>query len=210
MCLIEYPEWETGGRPDLHDDIGEYGSIGEFYDALEYGAIQLTHHIKGGVNQIDWFSSFYPEMPTMTVTASGAAGFAEVALLIEVIRDQGEAAKSADEVKGPFRSIQDDPDPAASHFQKFVSIREKGLPETHPVKDPAEYTPDDVQCRETLITNFAGLTAALTKFLGGGDWHDFSDRMNSIDSDILACWKNGVTPQYYLPVHHAVPAGRSV
>ena len=42
MCLIEYPEWDTGGKPDYRDDVTEYGSIGEFYDAVEYGARQLA------------------------------------------------------------------------------------------------------------------------------------------------------------------------
>ena len=48
MCLIEYPEWDTGGKPDYQDDVTDYGSIGEFYDALEYGARQLADHIAGG------------------------------------------------------------------------------------------------------------------------------------------------------------------
>ena len=79
MCLIEYPEWDTGGKPEYQDDVTDYGSIGEFYDALEYGARQLAGDIGGPVNQVDLFSAFYRDLPTMTVQTAGRAGWPEVA-----------------------------------------------------------------------------------------------------------------------------------
>ena len=129
MCLIEFPEWETGGKPDFRDNVSEYGSIGEFYDALEHGCELLVSHVKGGVKQTHWFDDFYPDV-TLTVTSSGKDGLAEVQLLMDVIRDQGEAAEQLDEIDQRFRSIKDDPDPSASHFQKFMMIRRAG--HTHP------------------------------------------------------------------------------
>src|SRR4051794_40575720 len=80
MCLVEYPEWDTGGKPTYRDNVTEYGSIGEFYDAVEYGARQLSAEIVGGVRQVDLFSAFYRGIPKLTVDASGAAAFPEVAL----------------------------------------------------------------------------------------------------------------------------------
>ncbi len=141
MCLIEYPEWDTGTRPAYRTTISEYGSIGAFYDALERGARQLAADIRGGVNQVDMFSAFYRDLPTMTVQSSGASAFAEVSLLIDVIRDQGEAAKAADSIAAPNRNTADDSDPEASHYQKFIAIHDGGTPATYPVKDPADLQP---------------------------------------------------------------------
>jgi len=195
MCLIEYPEWDTGGHPDYRDKVSEYGSIGEFYDALEYGALQLATHIRGGINQLDIFSDFYPKLP-MTVRSSGVAGFAEVALLMSVIRDQGEAAKAADEIAAPFRNTLDDPDPSASHYQKFLAIRNAEPPVTYPVRDPATYTSDDHKILKTLTDDFTRFTGVITDLLAGRNPAGFDDLMGTIGSDILTCWKNGVTPQF--------------
>ncbi|BAK36080.1 hypothetical protein MLP_30660 [Microlunatus phosphovorus NM-1] len=194
MCLIEYPEWDTGGEPDLRDDVSEYGSIGEFYDALMHGAKQLKSQIKGGVNQVYWFGQFYPKMPPMQVDDDGTTGFEEVEVLMEVIRDQGEAAKAFDEIAAPFRNTYDDPEPAASHYQKFVSIRNSGLPETYSVKDPSAYTPDDLVCRQKLIDDFAGFTGQITDLLAGRAQE--LPLMEIVGQDILACWQSGVTPQF--------------
>lgn len=196
MCLIEYPEWDTGGHPDYRDDVNEYGSIGEFYDALELGAEQLTPLIRGGVNQVNKFSDFYPELPMMTVDSGGLVGIEEIRLLMKVIRDQGEAAKANDQIEVPFRNALDDPDPAASHYQKFVTIRDSALPATYPAKDPTEYSPEDLSCRKTLIEDFARFTAAVTALLAGREPADFDDLMGTVGQDILTCWQNGVTPEF--------------
>lgn len=199
MCLIEYPEWDTGGHPDYNDTISEYGSIGEFYDALEYGARQLSDQIVGGVNQVDMFSAFYRELPSMTVQHSGAAGIAEVLLLMDVIRDQGEAAKAVDQIKPAYQNTADDSDPEDSHYEKFIKIRDNALPQTYPVKDPAEYTDRDRQLLEILTDNFADFTGALTALLAGRPPADFGAAMATIGSNILSCWKSGVTPQFSKP-----------
>jgi hypothetical protein len=196
MCLIEYPEWDTGGHPDYRDDVTEYGSIGEFYDALEHGARQLAGQIRGGINQVDMFSAFYRDLPTMTVQTSGSAGFAEVALLMDVIRDQGEAAKAADAIAPPNRNTADDSDPDASHYEKFISIRDAGTPPTYPVRDPSAYTAQDRKREQILVENFARFTGQLTELLAGRQPTEFPALMVTIGSNILTCWKSGVTPRF--------------
>ena len=196
MCLIEYPEWDTGTHPAYRSVISEYGSIGAFYDALERGARQLASHIRGGVNQVDMFSAFYRDLPAMTVQSSGTTAFAEVSLLIDVIRDQGEAAKAADKIAAPNRNTADDSDPEASHYQKFVTIREAGTPATYPVKDPSTYSPEDLKRRSILTDDFTRYTAAITELLAGRQPPEFAALMVTIGSNILTCWKSGVTPEF--------------
>lgn len=196
MCLIEYPEWDTGTHPAYRTTISEYGSIGAFYDALERGARQLASQIRGGVHQVDMFSAFYRDLPSMTVQTSGTAGFAEVSLLIDVIRDQGEAARADDEIAGPNRNTADDSEPEASHYQKFLSIRAAGTPPTYPVKDPSTYGPEDLKRRAILIDNFTLFTASITELLAGRRPPEFEALMVTIGSNILTCWKSGVTPQF--------------
>jgi hypothetical protein len=200
MCLIEYPEWDTGGKPDFHDDVTEYGSIGEFYDAVEYGARELAADIVGGRRQVDMFSAFYRSLPKLTVESSGTGAFAEVALLIDVIRDQGEAAKAAETIAAPFRNTADDSHPDLSHYEKFCQIREQALagtlPETYPVKDPSEYTPDDQKRLKILRENFAKFTAALGDLFTGRNPDHFFPLMVTIGGNVLACWRSQVTPTF--------------
>jgi len=198
MCLIEYPEWDTGGRPDFHDTVSEYGSIGEFYDALEYGAALFVEHIKGGVNQVNWFDDAYDGL-TLTVSKNGVHGLAEVALLLDIVRDQGEAAKEVDAIKKEFQSSKDDPEPAASHYEKFMKIRAEGPPATYEVKDPALYSPDDLALQNSVVEKFAHLTDALTVFLSGGDDKEFGKVMAPLADDLQACWKQGVAPRFNRP-----------
>jgi hypothetical protein len=195
MCLVEYPEWDTGGKPDYRDTVTEYGSIGEFYDALEYGAQQLSSQIVGGVNQVDMFSAFYRDLPTMTVDASGAAGYAQVALLIDVIRDQGEAAKAADAIDVPFQNTADDSFPALSHYEKFRRIQ-SALPETYALKDASERTAQDDKRVGILVDNFARFMAMLGDLFAGRNPDAFGPLMVTIGGNILACWKSGVTPRF--------------
>lgn len=200
MCLVEYPEWDTGGKPDYRDDITEYGSIGEFYDAVEYGARQLAGDIVGGRHQVDMFSAFYRSLPRMTVESSGAGAYPEVALLIDVIRDQGEAAKAADAIAVPFQNTADDSHPDLSHYEKFCEIRKQatngGLPATYPVKDPTEHTPDDEKRLRILRENFAAFTVAIGELFAGRNPDGFAPLMVTIGGNILACWKSGVTPRF--------------
>lgn len=217
MCLVEYPEWDTGGKPDLNEDVSEYGSIGEFYDAVEYGARQLSPEIMGGRHQVDMFSAFYRNMPKMTVELSGSAGLSQVSMLIDVIRDQGEAAKRVDEARAgsgasdaapsasmpiepAFQNTADDPQPALSHYDKFLMIRDQAqhheLPETYPVKDLADYSPDDHKRLQILGDNFGQFMAVLGDLFAGRNPDTFAPLMVTLGGNILACWKSGVTPKF--------------
>ena len=197
MCLIEYPEYDTGRVPDLHENVREYGSIGEFYDAVEFGAKQLAEHIHGGVNQIDLFSAFYRNMPKLTVEESGERAFAQVALLIDAIRDQGEGRKSTEQIKKAFRNTADDSKPKESHFEKFYQILNAGeRPPIYRLKDESEYTEDDKALQQILVNNFAELRSILGTLFAGKNPEKFESLMVTIGGNITNCWKNGVLPKF--------------
>ena len=170
MCLIEHPEENhelqelkshlkkfseidpAKHQKHLNKDIGEYQSIGAFYNALRVGALLHQDLIQGGVKQVDYFSAFYRNMPNMKITESGAAGFHQVNLLIDLITDQGEgdtdhkyhnnedkilsaSQNTADntkpkddpdegEIPSAFQNTADDTKPKDDHFAKFTQIRE--------------------------------------------------------------------------------------
>src|ERR1700761_2889186 len=200
MCLIEYPDWLTGSKPAYRSNMTEYDSIGQFYDALEFGAKQLgSAPIVGGRRQVDMFSAFYRRLPRVTVDSSGEEGLAQVLMLLEVIRDQGEAAKADDPIHLPNQNTADDLHQKCSHYNKFCQIRSnpplpKTYAETVPVKDPAAYTDDDRHLEQILIGNFANFVAALNGLFAGNNPDDFVPLMVTIGANILTCWKNGVTP----------------
>lgn len=198
MCLIEIPEYLTGETVDLNENVTEYGSIGEFYKALRYGAAQLKQYLHGGVNQVESFAAYYRNMPSLTVTGSGDDGFDQVELLIDLITDQGEGASEKTEtVLLPFQNTADDIAPDKDHFDKFLSIKNAGsFPETFPVKSPSDYTEQDKQLTAILITEFANLMAALEKLFKGENPQQFFPLMASVGGAIRNCWENGVTPKF--------------
>lgn len=196
MCLIEYPKYETGQEPDYRDTVTEYGSIGEFYDAIEYGAKQLAKEIRGGARQVDLFSAFYRDLPKLTVEACGETAFSQVALLIDAIRDQGEARKSTELIAVPFQNTADDSDPELSHFDKFMRIRNAPLPCTYPLKTPGDVTDRDRALQQILVDNFTALRAALEELCAGRKPGYFEPLMVTIGGNIMNCWKNGVPPMF--------------
>lgn len=196
MCLIEIPEVRTGDPPDYHDTVTEYGSIGEFYDAVEYGAKQLETDIRGGSRQFDLFSAFYRNMPKLTVEDSGAKAFRQVALLLDTIRDQGEGRKSKDLIAQAFRNTADDSNPKLSHFDKFIEIRRAALPLTHPLKPPDDVTDRDRELQQILVDNFTAFRSALEALFSGRRPDRFEPLMVTIGGNITNCWKHGVPPKF--------------
>jgi len=161
MCLIEYPEWKSDDPPDLYDNVKEYPNIGAFYSAVAYGAAHLMEHLHGGVNQVDLFSAFYRNMPSLIVMDSGQVGFRQVDLLIQAITEQGEGiSRAREDIVYSFQNTATDKVPQLSHFEKFIEVRRK-LPETFAVKPECEYSPEDQELLTILLTNFAGLQDAL-------------------------------------------------
>ena len=196
MCLIEYPEWGEG-TVDLHDDVGEYGSIGAFYDALEYGAGLLRSHVRGGVRQVDYFSAFYRNLPALTVPDSGPPGFRQVKLLISVIRSQGEGATSLEVIPSAYRNTADDGAAEKDHYEKFVAIRNGGpLPGTYSTKPDRACTDQDRSLQAELVAKFDELRAAMTSMFAGGDPKAFLAVMVQVGAATQTCWKRGVVPRF--------------
>jgi hypothetical protein len=142
------------------------------------------------------FSAFYRRLPRATVQTSGAEGFAQVALLIDIIRDQGEGAKSATPINEAFQNTADDSEQEVNHYDKFCQIRHERLPATYPVKDPAEYTDEDSKRLAILVANFASFMSMLGDLFAGKNPANFAPLMVTIGGNILACWKSGVTPRF--------------
>ena len=196
MCLIEYPDWESNDPPDLHDDVKEYPNIGAFYEAVAYGAAQLTEYLQGGVRQVDLFSAFYRNMPSLSVTDSGQSGFRQVDLLIQAITEQGEGiARARQDIVYSFQNTATDKAPQLSHFEKFIEVR-RAMPAIYAVKPEAEYSSDDQQRLKILIANFTSLRQALERVFSGRHAGDFLPLMVTVGADIQNCWKHGVTPRF--------------
>lgn len=197
MCLIEYPDWESADQPNLQEDVSQYANIGEFYRAIRYGAEQLQDQIRGGVKQVDFFSSFYRNMPAMTVTESGKNGFYQVGLLFDLITDQGEGiAQSKNDIQTVFQNTADDRNQELDHFDKFEQIRTAPLPATYPLKPSSEYTEQDQEVLEILLEHFAGLRKNLRALFNGKNPEDFVRLMVSVGAAIQNCWKQGVLPRF--------------
>jgi hypothetical protein len=209
MCLIEFPDWSTGSKPAYRSNMTEYDSIGQFYDALEFGARQLkSAPIVGGRRQVDMFSAFYRRLPRVTVDSSGEEGLAQVLMLLDVIRDQGEAAKADDPIHRPNENTADDRYPTLSHYEKFRQIRKqkplpKIYPDTVPVTDPDKYTTAQGHLDRILIDNFAAFVTALNELFAGNHPDDFVPLMVTLGANILTCWRNGVTPKFTDTTHLA-------
>lgn len=198
MCLIEYPEWGVPPPSNFSDERTEYGSIGELYEALVFGAAQMKSHLRGGVKQVDYFSAYYRGYPSMTVTAHGEEGFRQARLLLDTIREQGEGAtKKRERIPRPMQNTADDMQPSMPHFDKFYALRQAPVkPATYPVKPVSEYSPADLELLEILTRNFAGLRVALQHLFAGDNPESFVERMVSVGASLQNCWKHGVTPRF--------------
>ncbi|MBL4688880.1 MAG: hypothetical protein JKY37_30095 [Nannocystaceae bacterium] len=204
MCLVEIPDYAAGkASTSFHSGVKEYGSIGAFYAALREGAQRLKGDIKGGVRQVDLFAAFYRNTPNMVITESGASGFHQVALLIDLITDQGEGqAKEDPSIPAAFQNTADDTQPADDHFAKFNQIKDLGgrdggrLPETYGVKPSCEYSAQDKDVQAVLLEQFTNLRQLLEALFRGDNPDDFFPVMASVGGAIHNCWKHGVTPRY--------------
>ncbi len=112
----------------------------------------------------------------MTVDSSGTEGLAQVLMLLDVIRDQGEAAKADEPRRHGRMEHRRRPTPDSSHYDKFCQIRKpKPLPDTYrdiPVKDPAAYRPDEHPLEQILIGNFEKFIDVLNGLFAGNNPDD--------------------------------------
>lgn len=198
MCLVEYPEWDTQRQPDLREDVKDYGSIAEFYDAVVVGMAELRQHLRGGVKQVDYFGDFYQNAPQLTITRDGSEGFNQAVRLVQIITEQGEGQSEGDaDVPPQYRNTADGFMEKCGHFQKFMSIRESGrFPATYSgVADPAPDSPGH-QAQQILIADFAAFLQTLNTLFSGGDPGNFGCLMAKIGGDVLACWKSNAIPRF--------------
>ena len=200
MCLIEYPEWQTQRQPDLREDQEEYGSIGEFYDAVRDGMRELRHLVRGGINQIEHFGGFYPDLAPLTITADGDAGFRQASALVDVITDQGEGQTEAVEtVPVEMQNTADGMQESWPHYKKFEFIRQSSArPATYTgVRDPEPGTPGH-QAQQILIRDFAAFLATLTEMFSGGQQSSvaFGVQMAKLGGDVLTCWHRNAIPKF--------------
>jgi len=202
MCLIEYPDWATGHKPDLNEDASKYGSIGEFYDAIQYGATLLKDDLRGGVRQLNLFAAFYRNLPIGTISGVGDEGLAQAMMLIDAIREQGEGAgkKAKGQIPSVFQNTADDPNPSLDHYAKFRKIRQAILegnpPKTWPVKQPVDYGDFEKELEGILIQNFGELQMVLRALFAGESPPEFIQTMVTVGANIRNCWKHGVTPRF--------------
>lgn len=198
MCLIEYPEWPDPDQPAPRPEQEQYGSIGEFYAAVKYGATRLADEIKGNVRQVDLFQRYYARSGPQTVTEDGQAGLPQVLGLLEAITEQGEGQSDRySEIPERWRNTADDPEAVVDHFDKFVAIRESGrLPVTYEGEaSPGGDSPGGV-AQKTLVRNFKAFRRTLESLFGGDEAPDFAAQMATLGGNILACWQRGAIPRF--------------
>lgn len=206
FCLIEYPMWIGTETPRGNPDVATYGSIGEFYSAVAVGAAQLQDHIRP-VNQVNHFARFYSHFEGMTITAAGAAGFPQVANIVQAICDQGEGRSdqgvswTQHSVPKAYQNTADDTDPNWSHFQKFMTLwNADNFPETYgAVANPAAGSAGH-KAQLILEANFDAFLDGLDAMFSGGDPKAFMTQMFALGGNILNCWKNGAVPRFGLPI----------
>ncbi|MDD9965763.1 MAG: ferritin-like domain-containing protein [Myxococcales bacterium] len=198
MCLIEIPEDLTGEPPALDQDVTAYGSIGQFYQAVEFGAAQLRGQLRGGVRQVGHFGAAYRNAPSLVVTESGQAGFDQARLLLDLITDQGEGiGRDNRGVLPVFQNTADDISPGEDHFDKFRQIKyNPPLPEVFTAKPAKQYTPEDLALQANLVERFTALRAALTALFAGQSPAEFFPIMAGVGAAIRNCWAHGVTPKF--------------
>lgn len=196
MCLIEFPDWATHAKPELNEDITQYGSIGEFYDAVQYGAHQLQGYIRGNVDQVSLFARHYNRFPQQTITQDGAAGFAQMEGLFDAIREQGEGSHRHHDIPPAYENTADDPEPAHDHFSKFSEIRGQSLPATWPATANPARGSAGAQAQKIVVERFREMLRALGQLFSGNPPDDFGATMAATGAAIGNCWKLGAVPKF--------------
>lgn len=195
MCIVEYPDWCKCSSRAPED---EYGTIGEFYDAVKTGAALLAENIQGNRNQVGHFSSIYPDAPNLTITKSGREALEQVNNLIELIVTQGEGrGEQSSFIPRDYQNRVDDLQPTWDHYGKFTYLREQPLPETYPLNFGNANT-QSVQ--DNLVRSFGEFLVILNKLFRGQDVPDFAPVMFKVGGGIAACWENGTLPVFSKPI----------
>lgn len=200
LCLIEYPQWRTGHTPCLQEDRTQYGSIGEFYDALRVGVTELRHHLQPNVNQVDYFGSYYNHLPATTISKAGLEGHRQAMWLLDVIVQQGEGQTRGEaDIPPEYRNTADGYQDHLAHFGKFMRIREsRHRPATFEASVEAGADPGSAgqRAQAVLVRDFASFTDTLNALFTGHRPQGFGALMTKLGGDVLNCWKCGVVPRF--------------
>lgn len=198
LCLIEYPEWRTERTPDLRPRNCDYGSIGEFYDAVRFGCAELRDHCRGSVNQVDEFRHFYNDFDQPVIDRDGDAGFRQAMVLIDAIVDQGEGQTQGDaDIPEQFQNTADGYRESWPHFRKFSWIRDLArLPETYDGDAEPPKGSDGHRAQEILVQDFARFMTVLDGLFCGRDTPEFGSLMAKLGGDVLSCWQQGAVPRF--------------
>jgi len=201
MCLIEYPKWAGHHRPDLRPNIADYGSIGEFYRAVQLGMTERAADLRGRCRQVDEFGRFYANMDRLTVDLDGEPGLAQALRLVQAITNQGEGEMRGErDIPTMFQNTADDAHAQHAHFGKFRRVREAVLgahpPRTYPGVAPPPPGSPGARAQEILVRDFGVLCTLLQALFHGGDPAEFGPRMTKVGAAISNCWQNGAIPRF--------------
>lgn len=199
MCLVEYPEWRTEREPDLAASRREYGSIGEFYDAVRVGMGELRRHVRASQRQVDEFSSFYQGHPGLTVTEPGDRGFRQALSLIDVIVDQGEGqTQPIETVPTESRNTADGYKDAWPHFHRFEHIRKMtALPAVYAGTPNPPAGSAGLRMQQLLAADFSQFLAVLNRAFAGEPMPaGFGVQMARLGGEIVQCWQHGAIPRF--------------
>lgn len=197
MCLIEYPEFDVPDDLDLHQNVQNYQTIGEFYQALLIGAAQYVDMIQGDHDQVDIFGNFYKNLASSTVTEAGAAGLAQVTTLIHVITDQGEGVRRSPEVPIEFRNTADGFNNSDDHFTKFNVIKDlQDRPATYDAVAVPPAGSEGAAAQAILLENFNRFRNDMVTLFTGGAPENFGPNMAVLGGNILNCWRHGALPNF--------------
>jgi hypothetical protein len=196
MCLIEYPQWQSRTKPAMQEDRAQYGSIGAFYDAIRVGVTELRDHLRGGVRQVDFFSGYYNNLPTTTITKDAMEGYRQAMELIDVIVEQGEGQTQGDaDIPPEYQNTADGFRDSWPHYRKFMHIREmRQYPATF--APDCETNPAGRKAQQILVRDFANFIQLLNDLFQGRPYPRFGALMARLGGEILSCWQHNAVPKF--------------
>jgi hypothetical protein len=196
MCLIEYPEWQSRTKPDMREDRAQYGSIGEFYDAIRIGITEHGDYLRGGIRQVDFFSSYYNNLSGTTITGDGMEGYQQAIELLNVIIAQGEGQTRGDaDIPSKYQNTADGFHDSWPHYRKFMQIRDmRQCPATFvPDREP---DPPGRKSQQILASDFANFIRILNSLFQGKPYDAFGASMARLGGEIRSCWQHNAVPKF--------------
>ncbi|MGY3619298.1 ferritin-like domain-containing protein [Bradyrhizobium sp. USDA 10063] len=197
MCLIEYPQWPSPpSQLNVLKDRTKYGSIGALYAAIRSGVTALRDDLRGGVRQVDYFGSYYNNLPTTTITSDGLEGYRQAIELLDAIVEQGEGKTQGDsDVRVEYQNTADGFNDGWPHYRKFVHIR--GM-----TPYPATFLPDrklnaaGLKAQQILVRDFVSFIGMLNEMFQGKPYQGFGPLMAKLGGEVLNCWQHNAVPKF--------------